>query len=59
MNRKIQLLIVDDDEDMLEIERIMLVDRGFAIRTVGSVEDAMAAIESEPPDLAWIPTLVF
>ena len=58
MKREIQLLIVDDDEDMLEIERLILVDYGFAARTVGSVEDAMVAIDRKIPDIVLL-DLVF
>ena len=58
MNRQIQLLIVDDDEDMLEIESMMLVDRGYGIRTVVSVEEALDSIGSEKPDIVLL-DLVF
>ncbi len=46
-----RLLIVDDDPEALAMLRIVLVDRGATVRFARSVDDALAALEDELPDL--------
>ena len=45
------ILIVDDERDIRELISDILKDEGFATRLAGNSDDAMAAINSEPPAL--------
>ena len=45
------ILIVDDERDIRELIADILKDEGFETRTAGNSEDAMAAINSDPPSL--------
>jgi CheY-like chemotaxis protein len=43
------ILIVDDDLDILAIERTVLADEGFAVREAHNGAEALVAIEADPP----------
>ena len=45
------ILIVDDERDIRELISDILKDEGFATRLAGNSDDAMAAINAEPPAL--------
>lgn len=45
------ILIVDDERDIRELISDILEDEGFATRLAGNSDDAMAAINVEPPAL--------
>ena len=45
------ILIVDDERDIRELISDILEDEGFATRLAGNSDDAMAAINLEPPSL--------
>ena len=45
------ILIVDDERDIRELISDILEDEGFATRLAGNSEDAMAAVNAEPPAL--------
>ncbi len=45
------ILIVDDERDIRELISDILEDEGFATRLAGNSDDAMAAINAEPPAL--------
>ncbi|WP_375227672.1 nitrogen assimilation response regulator NtrX [Roseobacter sp. S98] len=45
------ILIVDDERDIRELISDILKDEGFATRLAGNSDDAMAAINGEPPAL--------
>ena len=45
------ILIVDDERDIRELISDILEDEGFATRLAGNSDDAMAAINLEPPAL--------
>jgi len=45
------ILIVDDERDIRELISDILIDEGFATRLAGNSDDAMAAINAEPPAL--------
>ena len=49
MARKI--LIVDDDADLVEANRLYLESRGFEVRTAGSAAEGLRALEGYTPDL--------
>ena len=45
------ILIVDDERDIRELVSDILEDEGYATRLAGNSDDAMAAINTEPPAL--------
>ena len=45
------ILIVDDERDIRELISDILEDEGFATRLAGNSDDAMSAINAEPPAL--------
>ncbi|WP_299030110.1 sigma-54 dependent transcriptional regulator [uncultured Sulfitobacter sp.] len=45
------ILIVDDERDIRELISDILEDEGFATRLAGNSDDAMAAVNKEPPAL--------
>ena len=45
------ILIVDDERDIRELIADILEDEGYATRRAGNSEEAMAAINAEPPGL--------
>ena len=46
-----KVLIVDDERDIRELISDILIDEGFATRLAANSDDAMAAINAEPPAL--------
>jgi len=53
------ILVVDDEESICQSLRGILSDEGYEVRTAGSSEDALKAIEEDVPDLVlldiWLP----
>ena len=45
------ILIVDDERDIRELISEILKDEGFTTRLAGNSDDAIAAIDAEPPAL--------
>ncbi len=45
------ILIVDDERDIRELISDILQDEGFVTRLAGNSDDAMAAVNAEPPSL--------
>ena len=43
------ILIVDDDVDILAVERAMLAENGFAVREARDGAEALRAMDEEPP----------
>jgi CheY-like chemotaxis protein len=43
------ILIVDDDNDILAVEREVFVEAGFSVREAHNGAEALAALEAEPP----------
>jgi CheY-like chemotaxis protein len=54
----VTILIVDDDRDILEIQRVLLVDQGFRILEAETLAEAIEIIESDHPDVVLL-DLVF
>lgn len=48
---KFQVLVVDDDPDKLNLLEVALGMEGYDVRTVSNGAEALAAVESYPPDL--------
>jgi DNA-binding response OmpR family regulator len=47
-----KILLVDDDFDLLEQNRILLESKGYAVVTADNVKDALDVFKSERPDAA-------
>jgi CheY-like chemotaxis protein len=45
------ILLVDDDPDFLEQNRMLLEANGYAVRTASSGRECLAAVEADRPDL--------
>jgi CheY-like chemotaxis protein len=45
------ILLVDDDPDFLEQNRMLLEANGYAVRTAASGSECLAAVEERRPDL--------
>ncbi len=43
------ILVIDDNADMLELQRLVLEDAGFAVITAQSGEEALNVLTSSPP----------
>lgn len=43
------ILIVDDDQDILAVERAVLTEDGFAVREAHNGAEALVALEADPP----------
>jgi two-component system response regulator MprA len=43
------ILIVDDDNDTLAVERAVLAEEGFAVREAHNGAEALVALETDPP----------
>jgi DNA-binding NtrC family response regulator len=48
---ELRVLLVDDDPALAEAIRRQLRHSGYSLRTVGSAEQALAALEAEPADV--------
>lgn len=46
-----KVLLVDDNEDVLEVAKIILANSGYQIMTASSGEEAVAVCSNEQPDL--------
>jgi CheY-like chemotaxis protein len=46
-----KILLVDDDADLLEANRLYLEAQGFEVRTAASAAEGLATLESFQPDL--------
>ena len=49
-----RLLLVDDDRTLCDVMSRALAARGFAVSAVHTVEDAMRAIDGDPPEYAVV-----
>ena len=46
-----RILIVDDDTDLLEGQRLFLEKQGYDVQTALSIEDGLARAREAPPDM--------
>jgi DNA-binding NtrC family response regulator len=49
--RPMRVLIVDDEEDIRRMTRVILSLEGFDVVEAGSVHEAIAALDASPPDV--------
>ncbi|GMW00497.1 MAG: hypothetical protein AMXMBFR84_16340 [Candidatus Hydrogenedentota bacterium] len=54
MDKKLQILLVDDDDDFLLQHRLMLEKAGYSVSTAGSRAEAEQLLASQKPDLAIV-----
>ena len=48
-HRSRPILIVDDDREILAVERAVLTDEGFTVREANNGAEALVALETDPP----------
>jgi adenylate cyclase len=58
MSNKPRILVVDDMPDNLRIVRIRLEASGYVVHTAANGEEALVAIEAEPPDLVLLDVMM-
>lgn len=46
-----KLMIVDDDKDLLEVTKALLMKKGFEVTTYSNCEDALQDVESFQPQI--------
>jgi two-component system, sensor histidine kinase ChiS len=49
-----RILAVDDDENILNLEKTILVQNGFEVVTTSKAKDVLALLEREPVDLVLL-----
>jgi DNA-binding response OmpR family regulator len=58
MNRKNQVLVVDDEEPMLQVIREALESCGYAVDTVSNCRDALSSVRNTPYELVILDLLL-
>ena len=58
MNRKHQVLVVDDEEPMLQVIRETLEGCGYAVDTVSNCRDALSSVRATPYELVILDLLL-
>ena len=61
MNDKIvktRILVADDDRDILDMVSFILTHAGYTVVSVSDGSEAIAAIESDPPELAILDVMM-
>ena len=53
-----RILVVDDDENILSLERTILEQKGFDVTTAGGGEDALRLIKQETFDLVLLDVMM-
>ena len=53
-----RILVVDDDENILSLERTILEQKGFAVTTAGGGEDALKLLKERPFDLVLLDVMM-
>lgn len=49
-----KILIVDDDHDLIEGQKIFLTSKGYEIRTAGSMDEGLEMLKSFTPNLILV-----
>lgn len=53
-----KILVVDDDPDFVECVQIVLESRGYEVRTAATVDQALALMRQERPDVALLDVMM-
>jgi len=51
MNAQKRVLVVDDDRDFVEMNRVVLENQGFQVDAAFNGEEALQKVEESPPDV--------
>lgn len=57
-NHRKKILIVDDDKDIAESEKIILENKGYSVSTATNPEDGWQKVVSENPDLILLDVMM-
>ena len=49
--KNVKILIVDDDEDLLDGQKLYLTNKGYEVKTALSMEEGLKIIENYKPDI--------
>jgi DNA-binding response OmpR family regulator len=53
-----QILLVDDDQDLIEMNKTVLAQRGHKIAVAYSAAEAQTTVQSNPPDIAVLDVMM-
>ena len=53
-----QILLVDDDQDLIEMNRTVFAQRGHSVQVAYSATEAKKSAKSAPPDLAVLDVMM-
>ena len=53
-----QILLVDDDQDIIEMNRTVFAQRGHNVKAAYSAAEAMKTAKTDPPDLAVLDVMM-
>jgi CheY-like chemotaxis protein len=53
-----QILLVDDDQDLIEMNRTVLAQRGHTVKVAYSAAEAHKTAQSDPPELAVLDVMM-
>jgi two-component system, OmpR family, response regulator ChvI len=53
-----QILLVDDDQDLIEMNRTVLAQRGHSVTVAYSAAEALKIVQSSPPELAVLDVMM-
>jgi two-component system, OmpR family, response regulator SaeR len=53
-----QILLVDDDQDLIEMNRTVLAQRGHAVKAAYSAAEAQKIVQTDTPDLAVLDVMM-
>jgi two-component system, OmpR family, response regulator SaeR len=53
-----QILLVDDDQDLIEMNRTVLAQRGHNVKVAYSAAEAQKIAQSDPPELAVLDVMM-
>ena len=54
MDRKINVLVTDDEEDFRKLMSVWLESKGYAVAAVPDGQSAIKRIQDEPPDILFL-----
>jgi CheY-like chemotaxis protein len=53
-----QILLVDDDQDLIEMNRTVFAQRGHTVKVAYSAAEAEKAVQNDPPELAVLDVMM-
>lgn len=58
MDKKIKILLVDDERDFLEITQKRLIKRGYLVQGAANCADALMVLEKDCPDVVVLDVML-